>query len=49
MGNGIASFHVCAQQHGFSDFSRFTGTFTEKAVATISGNLERQVQKRYLN
>lgn len=46
MGNGIA--HVCAQ-HGFSvTLVDLQAPLLEKAVATISGNLERQVQKGIL-
>ncbi len=46
MGNGIA--HVCAQ-HGFSvTLVDLQAALLEKAVATISGNLERQVQKGVL-
>lgn len=46
MGNGIA--HVCAQ-HGFSvTLVDLQAALLEKAVTTISGNLERQVQKGVL-
>lgn len=47
MGNGIA--HVCAQ-HGFSvTLVDLQPALLEKAVATISNNLERQVQKGVLS